>query len=191
MKRAGILTSLTSLTSSALLLLFAACGDETAPATTQPRPPSADGCDPGVREADFLEVGPLVGPAVGPDGKLATGGGELVVSTTYLQLKPDVRARFDELNGPVAQTLQTQPGLVALAFAQSTTCGALRTLSVWKDEAAMYGFVASPAHAKAMAAIGELSRGNSAATHWKTADVNAMGWAQSLRALAVDTGPRY
>jgi heme-degrading monooxygenase HmoA len=119
--------------------------------------------------------------------------GRYVVSTTYLRLphKKSALKRFSELVAPMDADLRANPGVVRVTTRLSTACNTARTLTVWKSEADMYRFVASPSHAKAMGAVSEVSRGNSVTTHWD-ADETGATWEQATRMLAADSdGPVY
>jgi heme-degrading monooxygenase HmoA len=172
------------------LLVLTACGDDEAPMAPQvaQEDPLAD-CTRGQMEAD-LESSPLAGSAVREDGTLAPG--RYIVSSTYLRLQPGevALARFQQLMGPIAQALETQEGLVAIQLAASERCGTARTLSVWRDAEAMYGFVVGPAHQAAVEAVGEVSRGGSIVTHWED-DERGATWEKAARQLAADPGPFY
>ncbi len=143
--------------SSALTL--GACGAGTS------LPPDSE-CTRGVKESDLVQA-PWQGPGA-VDGGLPASTNEVVVSTTFLALKPDAdsSALFQQLFAGVAADLQTREGLVAYSVATSTRCNTARTLSVWADEAHMFKFATASAHGKAAAKVGSLSRGNSAVTHW-------------------------
>jgi hypothetical protein len=143
-------------------------------------------CTRGRLEAD-LNAAPLAGPGV-RDGALEPG--EYILSSTYLQLKPDKQPRFQELLGPIETDLGSRDGVVALSFGGSPACGTARTLSVWRDDAAMFAFVASEAHSAAARAVGEISRGGSVVTHW-TGDQSSATWETAARQLAADDGPKY
>jgi quinol monooxygenase YgiN len=177
------------------LLSLSACGDEEVPPAVIQEPredprvdPLAD-CTRDRMEAD-LQASPLAGSAVREDGTLAPG--RYIVSSTYLKLRPEPQAlaRFQELMGPISQSLRAQEGLVALRLASSERCGTARTLSVWKDEAAMYVFVTGSAHQAAVTSVREVSRGGSIVTHWED-DERGASWEQAALRLAVDPGPFY
>lgn len=123
----------------------------------------------------------------------ALPAGQYLVSTTYLRLphKKSALKRFSELTAPMDGDLRANPGLVRVTTRLSSSCNTARTLSVWKSEAEMYRFVASPSHAKAMAAVSEVSRGNSVTTHWSS-DAAGATWEKATQMLAADTdGPIY
>jgi heme-degrading monooxygenase HmoA len=173
------------------MLGLSACGGE---APVPPSPPEEvdplAGCTRDQMEADLAFFAPMSGPAVRADGSLEPG--RYIVSSTYLKLKPEPRAqqRFGELMGPINQTLQNQPGLMAIHLASSGSCATARTLTVWKDEASMYGFVTSEAHLAAIQAVGEVSRGGSIVTHWAD-DERGVSWEKAGQQLAADEGPFY
>jgi heme-degrading monooxygenase HmoA len=121
-----------------------------------------------------LQVAPLSGPGVDPaTGKLAPG--TYLLSSTYLRLSTDAAAQktFQAAFKAISDTLPTQPGLIAWQVATSSECLTARTLSVWKDDASMYGFAGGPAHADAVAKIGTISRGGSVVTHWSGTEADA------------------
>jgi hypothetical protein len=150
--------------------------------------PNEPECTRGTLEADF-EGAPLAGPAV-KDGKLEPG--EYVISSTYLRLRQDgpSQARFGELMGPIMADLQARDGLQALAFGNSRSCGVARTLSVWRDDIAMLGFVGSEAHGAAITSVTEVSRGGSLVTHW-SGDETQAEWQTAVEHVGADEGPLY
>jgi len=123
----------------------------------------------------------------------ALPAGQYIVSTTYLRL-PHTRSalkRFRELTNPMEEDLRANVGLARVTTRLASSCNTARTMSAWKSEVDMYRFVASPSHAKAMAAVRELSRGNSVTTHW-SADASGATWEKATQMLAADTdGPIY
>jgi len=161
--------------------------DDTTPANdpSEPATPPAS-CARGTLEPDFTSA-PLAGAAVDADGLRP---GQYIVSSTYLQLNPDARATFDQLIGPVLADLETRDGLLALSLGQSEACVALRTLAVWRDDAAMIAFVTSPAHTAAMTRVTDISRGGSVVTHW-TGDATSATWTVAAEELAASDGPEY
>lgn len=118
--------------------------------------------------------------------------GQYVVSTTYLRLhhKKSTQALLTELTTPMDADLRAN-GVVRQTTRVSGACNTARTLTVWKSEADMYRFVASPSHAKAMGRVSELSRGNSITTHWN-ADATGATWEKATEMLSADdNGPIY
>lgn len=151
-------------------------------------PPAAAACERYKLEPDF-EGAPLTGPQV-QDGELMAG--EYIISSTYLQLRaaPEVRQRFGELMQPIMADLMKREGLLALSFGDSKQCGTARTLAVWRDDVAMFGFVTGEAHSQAVQAIDELSRGGSVVMHWN-GDKTSANWSSAMNYLAEAEGPFY
>lgn len=119
--------------------------------------------------------------------------GQYVVGTTYLRLRLSRSAieRFRQLSQAMEEELRANPGLVRVVTRTAGSCNTARTLSVWKTEADMYRFVGGAAHARAMAAVGEVSRGGSVTTHWNGSEAEAT-WEVATRKLAEDNdGPIY
>ncbi len=119
-------------------------------------------------------------------------GGAYVISSTYLRLKrdPQTLKLFGELNGPLGEALGSNPGLIQAVTRVSESCNSARTLTVWKDEAAMYSFVASKAHAAAVAAVLDISRGGSLVTHWND-DGTGFNWQTATVKIGKAPGPFY
>lgn len=153
-----------------------------------PVPTPDDGCTGDVLTAD-TSLAPLSGPGL-VDGALPPG--QYAISTTHLRLKegPATMARFSELLQPVLGQLGSSDGLVAQSLAVSSSCGTARTLTVWRDVDAMYAFVLSPAHAAAVAAVSEVSRGNSIAMHW-IGSAEEANWQKAAEQLGAWTGRVY
>jgi heme-degrading monooxygenase HmoA len=152
-------------------------------------------CERGLLEPDRASLAPLAGPAVDPatNALRAPPAEGWVISSTYLTLKNEAAAqmRFLELMGPIERELATLPGLLAIELSSSMNCGTARTFSVWESEEAMFDFVAGPAHGAARAAVGEVSRGGSVVTHWRTARAEESTWEEAAARLAADEGPLY
>jgi hypothetical protein len=162
--------------------------DPTPDAPSDPTASTDSSCARGTLEPDFQPM-PLSGPNV-HEGKLAAG--DYVISTTYLQLRQDPQAqmRFGQLMQPILADLATRPGLLAVSLGTAPMCGIARTLSVWRDEAAMFDFVLSSAHSAAMASVGEVSRGGSLVTHW-SGDAAAATWEAAAERAGAEEGPLY
>jgi hypothetical protein len=176
-------------------IIGAAGAEASPPADPEPKPPAAgaeataaDGCSRGTLGDDF-QAAPLAGVNV-QKGSLIPG--DYLISSTYLQLRgeSDRQQRFDELMGPIMADLEAREGLVAISLGGSASCGAARTLAVWRDEMAMFGFVTGEAHGQAIASVGEVSRGGSIVTHWSGAAGDAT-WQSAAEHLAADEGPFY
>jgi hypothetical protein len=164
-----------------VILLAAACGAGVDADALPPIDESAcskDRLEPDGRDSALLEALPE---------------GQYVVATTYLRLQLSRRAveRFRQLSQAMESELRANPGLVRVVTRTAGSCNTARTLSVWKAEADMYRFVGSAAHARAMAAVSEVSRGGSVTTHWSASETEAT-WEVATRKLAEDNdGPIY
>jgi hypothetical protein len=99
--------------------------------------------------------------------------------------------RYGEVIEPVIGDLLAQGGLVGIALGESVSCGVVRTLTVWQDEAAMMGFVMGEAHANAIRYTGEISRGGSITDHWPIEDLAEASWDEVAARLADHSGPVY
>lgn len=118
-------------------------------------------------ETDFTAQ-PLQGPAF-TDGRYS-GATEapLVASSTVLYLadRPGAPQRFEELMLDIRPELAAADGLLGVAFGSSMSCGAYRTLALWRDPAAMMAFVGTGAHLAAMSAAGEVADRDTRTVHW-------------------------
>jgi quinol monooxygenase YgiN len=109
-------------------------------------------------DPELMEFQPLAGPGWDPENGLADPEHpSYVASSTMIMVKPDQMGLFLELAGAVSEQTMAQEGFVAMSLASDPTCGWLRTLSVWRDEASMYTFVATGAHAEAMSRTWEVA----------------------------------
>jgi heme-degrading monooxygenase HmoA len=143
-------------------------------------------CVKGELESDMATSLPLAGPGVKPDtGELSPG--TYVVATTYLALQPGKLDTAIELAGPVVENAFTLPGFVAVTLAGSGGCNSLRTITVWDSEEAMFAFVASPAHTRAMAQTSAISRGTSNTITWDGSD-STVTWEEAARQLGLEEG---
>lgn len=161
-------------------------------------------CRPDVVQADLLsqsaegpsqpEVAPYwIGPGVDPATGIPSVPAGAIMTTTYLQLRTDAASqeRFGQLAGGVIGTLMASPGLVATSIVSSQQCALARTLTIWKDEAAMLAFVASSAHADAVNAVDEVSRGGSITMHWLATGAQDASYEMAARKLLDHDGPVY
>ena len=112
----------------------------------------------------------LAQPFEGPGFSLGEGlttdaPGPFLAATTHLTLKEgaEVQQRFDALMSAISEELPETPGFVGVSLAQGTE--GYRTLTVWEDEAAMLGWVTSPAHIDAMVATPDIIN-EGRTTHW-------------------------
>ncbi|OJH37926.1 antibiotic biosynthesis monooxygenase [Cystobacter ferrugineus] len=170
-------------------LVVTACGAEMA-APPPTKEPETDPCQRGVLEPDFQAASALQGPGVDANGQLSPGS--YIISSTYLRMRSTVEAQteFDAAVVDLNETLATQPGLLAIQFGGSESCNTKRTLTVWKDEASMYQFVASPPHRRAMLKVGVMSRGGGIVTSW-AGDERGATWSEAIEHLARETRPTY
>lgn len=141
-------------------------------------------CSKGEVEADITTSLALAGPGVDPDTGMLTPG-DYLVATTYLALQPGKVDTVVELSGPVIESSFTLPGFVAMTIAGSEACNTLRTLTVWESEQAMFAFVASPSHTRAMAQTGNISRGTSNTITWE-GDADSVTWQKAARELGLE-----
>ncbi|MCA9527256.1 MAG: DUF3291 domain-containing protein [Myxococcales bacterium] len=174
-----------------ILLALSACGTDDQDAVDGPDAMVADEADaappaavePTIEALEACEAEAFEPPALEGPGMGAPPEGAVVASATVLYLRPGAaaKAQFLEVLGPVAATLATSDGLLAQALTYDDRCGVARTFTVWRDAAAMYGFVASPAHVAAMAQQGEFGRPESTVVHWEVdADAFPPTWDEAL-----------
>ncbi|WP_437287448.1 antibiotic biosynthesis monooxygenase family protein [Sorangium sp. So ce406] len=151
-------------------------------------PPGAsfDGCSKAELEPDREGGLELAGPGVDA-GTGALKPGSYLVSTTYLAMKPEMAQKMIELSGPVMESLSTMKGFVAVAATSSSSCAAVRTLTVWESEQDMYAFVGSPAHARAMGHASSISRGTSNVISWEGSEREAT-WEEAAKRLGGEAG---
>ncbi|HTN92546.1 MAG TPA: antibiotic biosynthesis monooxygenase [Sorangium sp.] len=145
-----------------------------------------DGCSKGELEPDRVGDLELTGPGVDA-GTGALKPGSYVISTTYLALKPEMAQKASDLAEPVVEALFTMEGFVALAAGRSSSCAALRTLTVWESEQDMFAFVGSPAHVRAMGQSSSLSRGTSNVISWEGSEREAT-WEEAAKRLGSEAG---
>jgi heme-degrading monooxygenase HmoA len=133
------------------------------------------------------------GPGVDPSTGQPTVPDGAIVTTTYLQLRPEASAqqRFGELSGPVVGTLVSARGVIAISLVTSESCAVARTLVVWEDEESMVEFVASDAHIAAISAVSEVSRGGSITMNWLASASSDATWEAAASRLASHAGPIY
>jgi heme-degrading monooxygenase HmoA len=105
-----------------------------------------------------LVVQPLAGPGWDPETGLVDPDQEsYVASSTMIMVKPDQQGLFFELVGAVNEQIMATDGFVAMSLATDAECGWARTMTIWRDETAMYSFVVNGAHADAMNRTGEVA----------------------------------
>ena len=132
-------------------------------------------------EAETLVPPDLAGPGMDtpPDGPVIASA-----TVLYLNPGPASRAKFNEVIGPIAVTLSTADGLLGMALTYDERCGVARTFTVWRDRAAMYGFVGSEAHVAAINAQAIIGLPASAVTSWAVAPEDfPPTWAEAVTAV--------
>jgi len=158
--------------------------------------------DPGTQTAELLACssgplqvgGPLSGPGLDPEtGLIGEPQPTYVISTTQLVVPRDKRSEFGELVADIFTDIQSREGLVAQSFASDDDCNHQRTLTVWASEDAMYDFVFSEAHTKAMNRTLRISDAGRVTSWTATAgEVEAMTWDQAVSRMAeVDNSKVY
>jgi heme-degrading monooxygenase HmoA len=104
---------------------------------------------------------PFAGPGWSDqDGLLLEHEGPLVLATTYLARASGGEARraFRDVMDGVSAELDSEPeGLVGTALGGRVLGREYRTVTVWTSEEAMYEFVTSEAHLRAMEQVGVIS----------------------------------
>ena len=185
--------SLRSLSPILLALSLTACAseDDDTPSQDTPADPIA-ACKREVIEPDQAFMGPPQGAIVNPDTKQINPPAGAIVATTYLAIKPNEQAgqRFGQVVGPVFQDLAARQGLLGITASNSTACNTARTLTVWESEAAMMAFVTGEAHAAAMQATSDISRGSSVTMTWPHAG-GELTWQSAAARLKDHDGPIY
>ncbi|MEM6995140.1 MAG: hypothetical protein AAF721_31800 [Myxococcota bacterium] len=119
-------------------------------------------------ETDF-EPTPFIGPAFDPETGTLLEPLEppFVVASTVGWARPEPE-HLDALgmhSGLVSEDVFAHEGLLGASFGGSEVCGSARTITLWRDEAAMMGFVFGEAHAAAMTIVPASVRAWGA-THW-------------------------
>lgn len=152
--------------------------------------PNYSQCNAGTLENDIRYSGDLRGPGIDADGHLKPGN--YIVSTTYIQIKPEPEAStaFQEVMDGINKVLDTTPGLVAFQLATSTECLSARTISVWSDETQMMRFVTSEAHGNAIRRSTTMSRGGGGVTHWTDTETGAT-FEKAAQKVASETRPNF
>ncbi len=133
----------------------------------------------------ITEARPLVGPGYDPAmGGLVDPQETYIVSATQILVRPEKQQEFFEVASAVAAELDQSEGMVAYSLAIEPTCGFSRTISVYRSQEAMIGFVASEAHSMAMERSNELGI-TGKVTHWEmSADEFPPTWDHAREHLA-------
>jgi hypothetical protein len=130
-------------------------------------------------ERAFVGQRPLMGPGFDParGGLLGETQPSYVVFASQAYPKPEQRERFGSYVRAISAQLDASPGALAHALGTDAVCGVGRTLSLWANEAALFDFATTGAHADAM------SRGSEyfisfKTTYWSIAadDVSSIDW---------------
>jgi quinol monooxygenase YgiN len=101
----------------------------------------------------IMDARPLSGPGYDPaTGVITPMQDSYVISTTQILPRPEKQSDFFALVGMVTADLDQRDGMIAYSLGLEPTCGFARTISVWRDEAAMMAFATGDAH---MAAVGQ------------------------------------
>jgi quinol monooxygenase YgiN len=133
----------------------------------------------------ITEARPLVGPGYDPAmGGLVDPQETYIVSATQILVRPEKQQEFFEVASQVSAELDQSEGMVAYALAIEPTCGFSRTISVYRSQESMIGFVASEAHSMAMQRSNELGI-TGKVTHWEmSADEFPPTWETAREHLA-------
>jgi hypothetical protein len=122
---------------------------------------------------------------VGPGYDAAMGGlleplqGTYTVSTTKAWVTMEQQAAFLEMSDLVTAELEATPGMVAYGLGIEPSCGFFRTLSIYRSQEDMFGFVFSDAHSEAISRAGELTT-TGKTTSWElSADEFPPTWAMA------------
>ncbi len=148
-------------------------------------------CEPGTLEDDIAYASPLTGPDIdATTGKLKPGN--YVFSSTYLKLTSSEQGQqaFRDVMQGINAVLPVSAGLAAYRLATSDKCVSARTMSIWKDQTSMYGFVQTEAHLNAMKQIKIISRGGSGVTHWPDTEAGA-NFENAAQHVADEIRPRF
>lgn len=98
----------------------------------------------------IMDARPLAGPGYDPAmGLMEPLQDTYIVSTTQILPRPEEQARFFELVGEVTMDLDQRDGMIAYALGFEPNCGFARTITVWRDAAAMVAFASGDVHTNA------------------------------------------
>ena len=143
---------------------------------------------------DFEPLKPLSGDGFDPEkGLIGERRERYIVHTTQLVVPPAGMEAFGADMGDIFGAMAQADGLIAVSLAGSVKCGFNRTLGVWRDEAAMWAFVASPAHVKAMTNTMDYATAGRV-EHWEATaeEVEALTWESAMARLnQVDNSPVF
>ncbi len=145
-----------------------------------PKPDPAYDCV----EPSLSVARPLSGPGYDPDVGLVDPQESYIVSTTQILPRPDKQADFLALAADSTAAADATPGVVAISLAIEPTCGFARTISVWRDIPSMLKFVASDAHAEAIARSFEVGATGRVMHFEVRADEMPITWEAAIARLA-------
>ena len=123
---------------------------------------------------DDLMVQAFAGPAFDPEtGELVEPlPASYVVATTVGWPNADGYELLGMQTNLVVGDLFTRDGLLGASFGMSESCGSARTISLWRDEAAMMQFVIGDAHTTAIQTALPATRAWET-THWTETETTA------------------
>lgn len=95
---------------------------------------------------------PFRGPGASPGSASAVTGGEaeVVVALTHAKVDWFKRGAFDDYTQRVVNTIEQNDGLIGFSVRRQLFGVEVWTMTVWRDEASLEAFVASPMHREAI-----------------------------------------
>jgi len=141
--------------------------DSTGATVDEADPATLADCNEADFEAPFF-MGPAFDPTSGvlleplPDGHI------IATTAGWSKLDQASGELLGEHSNFVIMDIFQHEGLLGATFGLSETCGAARTLSIWRDEAALMGFVTGTVHATAISEAISSTRAWET-THWTDA----------------------
>jgi len=170
-----------------IVVASSGCEENSADDTTAASRAALYACE----ERAFVGERPLMGAGFDParGGILGEAQPRYIVFASQAYPKPEQRDLFRSYVQAISAQLDASPGALAHALGTDAACGVGRTLSVWANEAALFDFATTGAHAEAM------SRGSEyfisfKTTYWSIAadDVSSVDWDDG-RARLEETEP--
>ena len=139
--------------------------DVDAPLTLEQRIEVLADCTPTDLELFATWTGPAFDPATGALLEPLPAGHVESVVNGWLDRSEEATALRVEHATNAVNDLFTREGFLGFEAAESIECDFSFSHSLWRDEAAMSGFVTGPAHAKAMSMASQMHH-ESAGAHW-------------------------
>lgn len=139
--------------------------DDDAPLTLEQRIEALADCTPTDVQVFVPWTGPAFDPATGALLEPLPAGHVEAVVNGWLDRSEEATALREEHAAIVVSDLFTHEGFLGFEAVESIECDFSFSHSLWRDEAAMYGFVTAPAHAKAMSMTSRMHH-ESAGAHW-------------------------